>query len=120
MAAFRSLADIELGADEVVIRPRGWYKLWALKRELRVPRHAISHAGVGRQDELAIGRGLRMPGTGIPGVLMAGTFIGRHGRQFWLAGRATELLVLELNGQQYQRVVVQVEQPAALLDQFRR
>ena len=119
MAATRSLVDIDCGADDVVVRPRGWYKLWALKRELRIPRAAISYATVGRQDELAIGRGLRMPGTGIPGVLMAGTFVGRRGRQFWLAGRATELLVLDLKGHEYQRVVLQVDQPAALLPQLR-
>ncbi len=115
MAEHKALVDITVGPTGIVVRPLGWYKLWSFKSELRIPRAAISSVHVAARKSLAMTLGLRMPGTSIPGVITAGSYVSSGNKQFWVAGKAEYLLVLELSGQEYQRVVVQVENAGDML-----
>ena len=63
-------------------------------------------------------RGLRIPGTGVPGVLRAGTFLDGTTRTFALCHRRRPAVVLELAGQAFDRVVVTVADPQAVLDRL--
>jgi len=115
MAEHKSLVSIDIGKTDIVVRPLGWYKLWSFKSELRIPRAAIAEAHVARRATLTMMLGLRMPGTSLPGVITAGTYVGGGSKQFWVVGRAEYLLVLDLREQPYQRVVVQLENAGAVL-----
>ncbi len=52
-----------------------------------------------------------MPGTHIPGALVAGTFYLDGERHFWDVGRADRAIILELSGVSYGRSFVEVEDP---------
>jgi hypothetical protein len=54
----------------LVVEIRGWSKLWALKKHLRVPLSEIR--AVRRDPQAAKGwwKGWRMPGTHIPGIVV--------------------------------------------------
>lgn len=58
--------------------------------------------------------GFRLPGTGIPGVLRAGSYGTGARRDFWLVRRADLVLVIELHpGGRYRRLVLEVPDPHA-------
>lgn len=113
--AAKSLVSVSVEGRDIVVRPLGWQKIWAMKGELRFPRAALAGAYVASQSELRQGLGLRMPGTSIPGVITAGTYVSRERKQFWVAGRGEFLLVMDLREQAYQRVVVQLENAGSVL-----
>ena len=56
-----------------------------------------------------------MPGTHVPGLIIAGTYY-RHGeRVFWDVRDASKAVVVELDGHDYDRLVIEVEDPAAVV-----
>ncbi|AFY68858.1 hypothetical protein Pse7367_0552 [Thalassoporum mexicanum PCC 7367] len=52
---------------------------------------------------------LRAPGTGLPGVLMAGTFYTENGREFWYIKRDPNYLVIDLKDEYYKRIVLTLD-----------
>ncbi len=55
--------------------------------------------------------GLRLPGTGLPGVIMVGTWREAQRVTFAVCHGRGPAVVLELTGQRYDRIVVTVENP---------
>jgi hypothetical protein len=55
--------------------------------------------------------GFRMPGTGLPGVLMAGTRRDKERVTFAVCHGRRPAVVLKLTGQRYDRIVVTVVNP---------
>jgi hypothetical protein len=49
---------------------------------------------------------IRAPGTFIPGVIRAGTYYTRRGKEFWSYTRGKKPLVLELRNEKYQRLIL--------------
>lgn len=61
---------------------------------------------------------LRAPGTHLPGVIKAGTYYTRQGREFWYATVDHQFLVLELREEPYQKIVLTVENNQDWLDRI--
>jgi len=61
---------------------------------------------------------LRAPGTHLPGVIKAGTYYTRHGREFWYATIDQKFLVLELREEPYQKIVLTVANNQAWVDRL--
>ncbi|MEO3785282.1 hypothetical protein ABGB12_18280 [Actinocorallia sp. B10E7] len=55
--------------------------------------------------------GFRSPGTYFPGVIAAGTYRSRGGKDFWDVRDPAGSLVIDLEGADYRRLVVEVEDP---------
>jgi hypothetical protein len=51
-------------------------------------------------------RTIRAPGTGLPGVLVAGTFYTPVGREFWYIQGDRNYLVIDLQDEYYKRIVL--------------
>ncbi len=51
--------------------------------------------------------------------MTAGTFRSHGEKDLWMAGRAANLLVIELHGETYRHVIVQVEDPEAATEALR-
>jgi hypothetical protein len=51
-------------------------------------------------------RTIRAPGTGLPGVLVAGTFYTPIGREFWYIRHDRNYLVIDLVDEYYKRIVL--------------
>jgi len=103
--------------DRLLVRPVGLVRLWALHKGINVPVTAIADVGVSPRKGLV--KGWRIPGTHLPGVMTAGTFRSHGEKDLWMAGPAKELLVIELHGEAYRHVIVQVEDPHAAVEALR-
>ena len=75
--------DLSIQHGDLIVEVRGWSKLWAFKRYLRVPLSDIRTVWLDPNATKGWWRGWRWPGTNIPGVITAGTFYRRGKREFW-------------------------------------
>ncbi len=102
--------------DRFVFEVLGLHKVWALRSRLVIPAENIRGA---RRDPDALRgwKGWRLPGTYIPGVLIAGTFLRAGRRTFWdvRRRRRENAIVVDLEGERYDRLVIEVEDPDAAL-----
>jgi hypothetical protein len=56
---------------------------------------------------------LRAPGTFVPGVIKAGTYYTKRGKEFWYYRQGKDPLVLELRDEKYRRIVLGLDDSAA-------
>src|SRR5690242_14816594 len=92
---------------------QGWDKLWALKSELEIPLEHVTSVRVDPEAARGWWHGIRFPGTQIPGLLTAGTFLQSEGAVFYDVHDPERTVVLELNHEHYKRLVIEVEDPGA-------
>lgn len=115
------MVNVSIGDSEVRFEPVGLSKLWTFSRGVRVPFSAIrvvrkAPANVTR----GLWKGLRMPGTQLPGVIVAGKYLGWNGWTFWdVRGGGASAIELELLGHRFSRLVVDVADPAAEVERLR-
>jgi hypothetical protein len=83
-----------------------WERLGALRGDIVVPRSAVVSMQPS-DDVVREVRGVRMPGYGLPGHAVVGTWRGRGFKDFvavyWRRRRG---LVITLRGQEYDRIVI--------------
>jgi hypothetical protein len=90
-----------------------------LKGGLEIPLARIRSITVAPADLKP--QGLRAPGSALPGVIYAGTWRGRGTKEFWNVRKNREnVLVLDLEGDDYTRVAIEVDDPAALAAEIER
>ncbi|AGL17679.1 hypothetical protein [Actinoplanes sp. N902-109] len=113
------MARIDLTGDTLVVTVEGLDRLWALKSSLTIPlahvRGATHDPGIVREP-----KGVRAPGTHVPGVLVAGTFHTEGERVFWAVHDPAKALVIELTDERYARLVVEVDDPRGTADRIAR
>lgn len=103
---------LDIKQHNLVIQVLGLDRLWALKRRLVVPlEHIQSVYHDPRVFRASWRKGVRFPGTSIPGVIAAGTFYRRGQKTFWDVKRGEKAIVLELAGDKYDRIIVEVVNP---------
>ena len=113
------MVNVSIQNGRVRFHVEGWDRLWALKSELEIPLEHID--GVRADPEPARGwwHGFRLPGTEIPGLITAGTFYQSDGAVFFDVHDPERTIVLDLNHEQYKRLVIEVEDPSATVTQLR-
>lgn len=112
------MVEIEIVAGTLTLEVLGLHKIWALKSRLRFPLSSIRSVAI--DPQLADRpRGLRAPGTYIPRMITAGTFYADKKRWFWDVSDPNNALVIELEGEKYQMLVVEVEKPNLVVGQIR-
>lgn len=107
MGAMVALAVEHAG---ITVRLGPLEKFGALHGDIRIPRSAVRSARVA-EDPWAEVRGMRMPGTGLPGVIMLGTTRGSFGKDFCAVYRRRPALVVELGGPGFRRLVLCTSDP---------
>jgi len=104
------MVEIRVEPEEVVVEVKGWHQLWALKRKITFPRAALrSVRPLSASEAHGWWKGLRMPGTHVPGVIVAGTYRQNGAWHFWDVSHGDRALELVLDGQRYERLFVEVE-----------
>ena len=106
------MARLTLTDTQVQLRFTTAEKVLGLVRDRDVPRTAVTSARV-EQDGLAAVRGLRAPGLGLPGLRKIGTWRGQ-GRTLVSVRRNEPALVVELEGERFDRLVVGVPDEEAV------
>jgi hypothetical protein len=113
------MVRITADEDNLIFEVQGWDKLWALKSRLEISRANIR--GVHADPTIARGwwKGLRVPGTHVPGVIIAGTFYQDGKRIFWDVKNPEKTIVIELADDRYDQLIVEVADPAAEVQRIR-
>jgi hypothetical protein len=109
------MAELVVDPHSVTVVLSAAEKLESIHGDLTVPRSAV-RAARAVEDGMAEIHGVRAPGTGVPGVIMAGTFHSKGVRTFAVCHRHRPAVVLELDGEPFDRVVVTVASPQSILD----
>jgi hypothetical protein len=80
---------------------------------LEIPHSHV--VGAEANPEVALGwwKGIRAPGTYVPGVIPVGTFCQEGERVFWDVHKT---VTIELRDERYSRLVVEVENPPATVE----
>ncbi|MGW2182373.1 hypothetical protein ACWCXX_30650 [Streptomyces sp. NPDC001732] len=106
------MAHISIADNNLIVEIEGLDKLWALKSRLTIPlahvRGATADPGIVKEP-----KGLRSPGTHLPGVVTAGTFHVDGERVFWDVRDPAKAVVIQLADERYARLVIQVSDPRA-------
>ncbi|MGC4868616.1 hypothetical protein ACLQ3B_24630 [Micromonospora sp. DT53] len=106
------MANVLIDGDDLVVQIEGMDRLWSLKNRMVIPlanvRGATADPGIAAEP-----KGLRAPGTSLPGVITAGTFHQDGERVFWNIRDGARAVVIELADEHYARLVVEVADPAA-------
>ncbi len=111
------MVTIDFTHDRVTIRPKGWSQIWALKRSVAFRAEHVR--SVARANAALRPHGMRLPGTYLPGVIIAGTYRSRTGREFWDTRLSGKAVVIDLVGEPYTRLVVDVADPDSVVRQFK-
>ena len=105
----------------VRIEMLGWDKFWAMKSRLSFPVSSVTEV---RRWEKGRDRswpyGLRMPGTCIVGVVVAGTYRWAGQRDFYAVHAFARAVIIELRDEIYTRAIVEVADPEQTLADLRR
>jgi hypothetical protein len=111
------VANLVISDESVTLELSTAEKAEALHRDLTVPRSAITGVRVvsSCMDEV---HGFKLVGSGIPGVMMVGSFKGGDGSTFALCHGNGPGLVLDLTGQHYDRIVVSIDNPEQVASQL--
>lgn len=106
------MALIRIEDNDLVVVIEGLDKLWAFKGGLTIPlanvRGATADPGIATEP-----KGIRAPGSHVPGVITAGTFHQDGEKVFWHVKDPSKAVVVELADEEYVRLVLQVDDPRA-------
>jgi hypothetical protein len=113
------MVDIDVEGRYLVVRVRGFSRIWALRRRIRVPLASIRAVGMAPDAVHGMWKGLRMPGTHLPNLIVAGTYYKQGERRFYDVRRGGPAIELELEGASYDRIIVQVRDAAEAIRRIR-
>jgi hypothetical protein len=114
------MAVLEVHQDALVVTLSGWERVAAMKREVRVPLAAVRGVCADPDPWSAV-RGMRVAGTGIPGVAVYGVRRMTGDRPDFAAvhGRGPAVRVELTTGARYRRLLVTVADPDATVAALR-
>jgi hypothetical protein len=114
------MADLHVHPDRLEIHLTPAEKVLALKREdLVVPRDSIRSVAITEDPWIWI-RGIRAPGASVPLTLAVGTWKFHGGKDFLLIkGKQRAAVVIDLEGEEYSRVIVSTPHAAKLIETLR-
>jgi hypothetical protein len=109
------MVRVSIQDDSAIFDVLGWHKLWAFKGRLKIPLAHIEKVRVDPNIFTGLWKGFRMPGTHLPGILVAGTFYKGGKRFFWDVSNKQNAIVVELSGEFYQELIIEVDDPSAVI-----
>jgi hypothetical protein len=110
------MARVVITDGTVTLALRPLERLEGLHRDLSAP--VTSVTAVRAVDDLwSELRGIRAPGTGNPKVIAVGTRRGSYGKDFAVVHGRGPGVVVEFEGQEFQRWVVSVDDPGPVVDE---
>lgn len=108
------MVKIEKRGDYFLFEVKGIHKLWAFKSQLTIPVEHVANA-YPNQESVNWIAGLRMPGTHIPGLITAGSYVERNGTIFYDVSDPKKSIVIELIDEHYKKLIIEVENVEAAI-----
>jgi hypothetical protein len=106
------VAELQIDGNELVVHLRALEKAEGAHGDIRMPLSAVT-AVRAVNDPWTELRGIRAPGTGLPNVIAVGTRRGKFGKDFAAVHGKGPAVVVELEGAEYGRLVVTLDDAAA-------
>jgi hypothetical protein len=99
---------LNLTTDRLTIELEWYEQLWAvtLERQMHISLARIVRATT--EEPQSNWSELRAPGTFLPGVIKAGTYYTKQGKEFWYVTSDRDYLTLELRDEPYRRIVLTI------------
>ena len=110
------MATVLVEDGELHVELQGMHKVWALKNTISVP---MTHVVSASQDPITDAdkpKGVRAPGTHVPGVFAAGTWHKDGEKVFWDVQDPGKAVVIQLRDESYTRLVLHVDDPKTTVD----
>ena len=105
------MTKVSISSGKLIIDVQGLHKIWALKSRLEIPIEHIS--GVRRAADERV-KGIRLPGTSIPGLITAGTYYEANEKPvFWDVCEQEKAIAIDLQDERFSTVVIEVADPEA-------
>ena len=112
------MADLHVEDGELVLHLGTMEKAEGFRGDIRVPLSAVTAVRV-VDDPWPELRGIRAPGTGVPGVIAVGTRRGGFGKDFASVHGKGPAVVVDLNGTEFGRLVVTADDPGSVASSLR-
>lgn len=113
------MARFTLEGDQLLLDLTGWEKVEGFHGDIRVAAAAVRDVRVSG-DPWSELRGIRAPGTGLPGVIAVGTRRGSGFRDFAAVHGKGPAVVVELEDAEFDRLVVTQDDAEAAAGELRR
>jgi len=104
------MATVTIDGGQVTIRMSRLDRILALKGELTISLEHVIGVTLRPKEARSWFHGFKI-GTSIPGVLTAGTFYTDDGKVFYDMHNPEQTIAIELRGESFKRVIVQVDDP---------
>ena len=117
-----AMTTIEITDTMLIVHVEGFDKILALKSQLQVPLSHVVDAEVDPQIEEEFRRlfvGIKAPGTGLAGVIRAGTWYTNEGKVFWDIHHPENAIMIHLADDTYDKLLIEVANPAASVGAIR-
>ncbi len=105
------MTEVELTQNALIVHVKGMDRLWALKSRLDIPLSHVVGAEVDPELAREWRKGIRAPGTHVPGVITAGSFYQEGERVFWDVHNPDKTVVIRLKDERYASLVIEVDNP---------
>jgi hypothetical protein len=114
------MAKVQLDSDTLTIHVEGLDKVLALRSRLAIPLTHVLGAEANPEVARRWFKGVKWPGTNLPGLVTAGTFFQPGdgelaGWTFWDVHAPERAIVITLAHEHYQRLVIGVDEPDAVV-----
>ncbi len=113
------MARLSVDGDELVLDLSGLEKVEGFHGDIRVPVSAVRDVRY-TTDPWSELRGIRAPGTGVPGVVAVGTRRAHGLKDFAVVHGKGPAVVVELEGAEFARLVVTDDDAGATTAELRR
>jgi len=114
------MAIVALDGDTLTVRVTGIDQVLAFKHTLEVPLEHVEGIDQDTEEAAAFFHGLRLPGTSLPGVVTAGSFLRAGEWSFWDVHDPRKAVIIRLKDEHYSRAVVGVDDPTGTIDLVRK
>jgi hypothetical protein len=105
------MVDVTVLGDRLRLQVRGLDRLWAMRSRLDLPLASVRAVRADPRVARGLWKGVSAPGTHIPGIIIAGTFYQDDKRIFWDVHDPSKTVVIDLVGQRYDQLIIEVHDP---------
>ena len=113
------MASVEIRDQNLEIHVTGVDRLLALKTTVSVPLAHVFGIDHDLAEASVVFHGLKLPGTGIPGVVTAGSYLKSGEWTFWDVHDPAKAVIIRLHDEHYSRLVIGVEDASATVAMVR-
>jgi hypothetical protein len=111
------MVSVTSNENSFIFDIQGSHKFWAFENKITVSKNKIIRA-YQNPDEFTLWIGWKMPGTQVPWVITAGTYIKKGKRNFWDVCNKKNAIIVELTDSYYHKLIVEVENPEKILSEL--